>query len=125
MDLARNVFVLASPLLHFPFNTLIDGSDYVGGSLSVTFPAGVNVMSFNVSIINDNIAELAESFTLDLVIPAASAAMGVIAGSPDTATVNIMDDEGELNSSWLSTSFPSVPCLMISYIFHFSGGRQF
>ena len=89
------------------------------------FPAGVNVMSFNVSIINDNIAELAESFTLDLVIPAASAAMGVIAGSPDTATVNIMDDEGELNSSWLSTSFPSVPCLMISYIFHFSGGRQF
>ena len=51
-------------------------------------------MSFNVSIINDNIAELAESFTLTLEIPAASAAMGVIAGSPDTATVNIVDDEG-------------------------------
>ena len=72
-------------------------------------PAGVNLMSFNVSIINDNIAELAESFTLNLVIPPASAAMGVIAGSPDTATVNIMDDEGELNSSWLSTSFRYIP----------------
>ena len=60
----------------------------------MTFPAGVNVISFNVSIINDNIAELAESFTLDLKIPDAIAAMGVIAWSPDTATVNIMDNEG-------------------------------
>ena len=77
-----------------PFYTLIDGSDYVGRSLLVTFPVGVNVISFNVSIINDNIAELAESFTLDLEIPAASAAMGVIAGSPDTATVTIIDNEG-------------------------------
>ena len=64
----------------------------------MTFPAGVNVIIFNVSIINDNVAEFAESFTLDLEIPAASTAMGVIAGSPDTATVNIIDDEGELHS---------------------------
>ena len=32
----------------------------------MTFPAGVNVISFNVTIINDNIAECAELFTLDL-----------------------------------------------------------
>ena len=74
--------------------THTDGSDYVGGTFSVTFPAGVNVASFNVSIINDNIAELDESFTLELEIPPASAAMGVLKVSPDTATVNIMDDEG-------------------------------
>ena len=80
------------------FTSLTGGSDYSGVSFSVTFPAGVNAMSFNVPIINDNIAELAESFTLDLEIPAASAAMGVMKGSPDTATVNIMDDEGELNA---------------------------
>ena len=52
------------------------------------------MISFNVTIIDDNIAELAELFTLDLEIPDASAAMGVIKGSPDTATVNIIDDEG-------------------------------
>ena len=75
-------------------NSLTVGSDYMGESFSVTFPAGVNAITFNVPIINDNIAELAESFTLDLVIPPASTAMGVEKGSPDTATVNIMDDEG-------------------------------
>ena len=67
------------------------GSDYEGARFSVTFPAGVNVISFNVNIIDDNIAELAELFTLDLEIPAASAAMGIIKGSPDTATVNITE----------------------------------
>ena len=60
----------------------------------MTFPAGVNVISFNVTIIDNNVAELAELFILDLEIAAASAAMGVIKGSPDTAAVNIMDDEG-------------------------------
>ena len=52
------------------------------------------MISFNVTIIDDNIAELAELFTLDLEIPTASVVMGVVKGSPDTATVNIMDDEG-------------------------------
>ena len=52
------------------------------------------MISFNVTIIDDNIAECAELFALDLEIPPAFAAMGIIKGSPDTATVNIMDDEG-------------------------------
>ena len=82
------------PHILSPMNSLTVGSDYEGESFLVTFPAGVNVITFNVPIINDNIAELAESFTLDLAIPPASTAMGVIAGSPDTATVNVMDDEG-------------------------------
>ena len=60
----------------------------------MTFPARVNVISFNVTIIDDNIAELAEMFTLDLEIPDVAAAMGVIKGSPDTATISIMADEG-------------------------------
>ena len=74
------------------------GSDYEGERFTVTFPAGVNVISFNVTIIDDNIAELAELFTLDLMIPAASVAMGVIKGSPDEATVKIIDDEGMCNT---------------------------
>ena len=72
-----------------------DGSDFVGGRFPVTFPAGVNVVSFNVSILDDTIAECAKLFNLDLDIPEAAAGMGVIRGSPDTATVHIMDDDGE------------------------------
>ena len=53
------------------------------------------MISFNVTIIDDNIAECAELFTFDLEILAAYAALGVMKGSPDIATVNIMDDDGE------------------------------
>ena len=60
------------------------------------------MISFNVTIIDDAVAELAELFSFELEIPAASAAMGVIKGSPDNATVNIMDDEGMCNTLWCS-----------------------
>ena len=75
--------------------THTDGSDYTGGPYEVTFPAGVNVVSFNVSILDDAIAECAKLFNLDLDIPQTAADMGVIRGSPDTATIHIMDDDGE------------------------------
>ena len=78
----------------FPF-PFLGGSDYKGERFTVTFPAGVNVISFNVAIIDDNIAELAEFFTLYLEIPDAAAILGVIKGSPSTATISIMSDEGE------------------------------
>ena len=58
------------------------------------------MISFNVTIIDDNIAELAELFTLNLEIPATSADMGVMKESPDNATVNIADDESECNTVW-------------------------
>ena len=61
----------------------------------MTFPAGMNVIGFSVTIIDDNIAELAELFTLDLEIPAVAEAIGVLKGSPYNATVNIIDDDGK------------------------------
>ena len=67
----------------------------MGGLFPVSFPAGVNVISFNVSIINNEVVETTEDFFLHLEIPPASATMGVIKGSPDNATVNIMDDDSE------------------------------
>ena len=91
-----NAFILPNYTYSSSFVYILNagGSDYEGERFNVTFPAGVNVISFNVTIIDDNIAELAELFTLYLEIPAAFAAVGVIKGLPDTATVNIMDDEG-------------------------------
>ena len=86
-------------LLYKQFNyistTHTDGSDYTGGPFEVTFPAGVNVVSFNIPILDDAIAECAKLFNLDLDIPQTAADMGVLRGSPDTATVHIMDDDGE------------------------------
>ena len=87
-------------LLHITFfpdltTTHTDGSDYTGGPYEVTFPAGVNVVSLIVSILDDAIAECAKLFNLDLDIPEAATGMGVIRGSPDTTTIHIMDDDGE------------------------------
>ena len=72
-----------------------EGEDYRGAQFSVFFPPGENNISFNVSIINDDVIELDERFALDLEIPEAAAALRVVRGSPDTATVNILDDDSE------------------------------
>ena len=55
----------------------------------------MNKVSFNVPILDGTIAECAKLFNLDLDITEAAAGMCVIRGSPDTATVHIMDDDGE------------------------------
>ena len=72
-----------------------DGEDYRGGQFSVFFPPGENNISINVPIINDDVIEFDESFTLVLDIPEAAAALRVVRGSPDTATVNILDNDSE------------------------------
>ena len=47
----------------------------------------------SIPITDDNVLEGTESFTGSLSIPQASADLGVSAGSADTATVNILDDD--------------------------------
>ena len=59
------------------------------------FPPGMNIVNFNVSILNDEVAELPKEFFLDLEIPPEAANMGIVTGTPDTATVNIRDDDSE------------------------------
>ena len=62
------------------------------------FPAGVNIASFNVTILDDRIAECPEEFFLDLKIPPAAQLMGVARVKPYTATVNITDEDGDCSS---------------------------
>lgn len=69
----------------------------------MTFPANINTATFDVPILDDEIAECPEEFILVLEIPRAVTAMGVIKGSPDIATVNIADEDSECDS--LATSF--------------------
>ena len=70
------------------------------------FPARVNEVSFTVTIRDEGQGELNEEFYIDLEIPSSTANLGVIKddSSPSTATVTILDDDGECSSSALCTT---------------------
>ena len=62
---------------------------------SVSFRAGVNEVSFTVTINDNRLVEQTEEFYIELEIPSAAANRGVVKNSPDNATVFIQDDDGE------------------------------
>jgi hypothetical protein len=70
--------------------------DYVEvPTMTITFPAGVIVVTIPVTTTNDDVAELPERFTGVLSNPTG----GLILGDDDMATININDDDGELGQS--------------------------
>ena len=69
-----------------------DGDDYVSGPYNITIPAGRTIVSFDVSIIDNNIYEQREQF--DVYIEQISTLSGVHIGSSYIATVVIADDSG-------------------------------
>ena len=64
--------------------------DYTSGPYTVTFPAGVTMVAFNVPINDDNIYEGNENFMLTI---NSSLPNGVTRGTPSEATVTIVDDD--------------------------------
>ena len=69
------------------------GDDYSSGPYTVMFPAGMTTAYFVVSIINDNLLEGNETFTLTLnplLLPS-----DVIIGDPAEAIITIVDGAGE------------------------------
>lgn len=66
------------------------GTDYSHGPYTVEFPANEIKASFNVSIINDDILELNEIFSLFI-----SPSSHIVAGYPDRVLVMIEDDDSE------------------------------
>lgn len=73
---------------------LLDGEDYNGGTIAVEFPAGINRVTVLVSIKDDDIVELDETFTALLVIPTTASTVGVVIMTPDSAMVTIQNDDG-------------------------------
>ena len=63
--------------------------DYTSGPYSVTFPAGVMSVPFNISINYDNIFEDNENFTLTI---NSSLPTGVMVDNPGQTTVTIIDE---------------------------------
>ena len=71
----------------------IGSNDYLSGSYPVKFVAEMTSASFNVSIRNDNLLELDETF--ELVINTSSLPIDVTVGMPARATVTIVDDDSK------------------------------
>ena len=60
------------------------------------FRAGVNQVTFTVTIRDERLIEPDEKFYIELEIPSAAAnSCGVVKASPDNATVIIQNDDGE------------------------------
>ena len=70
---------------------MIGSCDYDSGRHSVTFPAGVTHISFNINITDDDLFEGPEVF--NLAITSSLLPSNVFLGSPSRATVTIVDDE--------------------------------
>ena len=69
--------------------------DYGSGPYSVTFPAGMTSVPFDIPINNDDIVEGNEIFMLTIDPASLPTDVSVTVGSPDQATVTIVDDDGK------------------------------
>ena len=65
--------------------------DYDSGPYTVTFPAGVTMVAFDVPINDDKISEDVENFMLTII--QTSLPTDVSQHTPSKATVNIVDNE--------------------------------
>ena len=78
-----------------PFSLLIvDGADYTGGLLNATF-SGSSTAVVQVPTLPDDLVEGVENFTAVILVPAETTC-NITAGSPDTATVQINDEDSKL-----------------------------
>ena len=68
-----------------------DGTDYSKLNFTVDYLDGPCTYYYNVSILNDDIGEFRENFTLEVKIPPEAAAVCVFKGSPATTTIEIID----------------------------------
>ena len=77
------------------FATHLGGNDYAGEGFSVAFSIGDTVISFNIPIVDDDVVEASEQFSLRLEIPDKAASSGITKGTQyATANVTIVNDDG-------------------------------
>ena len=83
-----------------------EGEDYIGREFFVMFPPGSTKDSFTVPIINDDVFEFDEMFSLALEIPQSAQNIGVMRGVPFMANVTIINDECESTFNCFCCKFP-------------------
>ena len=67
--------------------------DYGAGPYNITFLAGRTKVVFNVTIVDDNVVETDENFTLT--IDPSSLPSKILVGSPSQTRVTILDDDSK------------------------------
>ena len=75
----------------FMYALYVGGTDYNSKSYSVTFPAGMTSVLFDIQIIDDSIVESNETFILNIIN--SSLPSGITASNPSQATVIIRNDD--------------------------------
>ena len=92
MSLVR--YLLDVPL--YFYISFTGGVDYIAGPYSVTFPSGMTIASFDISITNDNMFEGSEDVKIEIID--SSLPNGIAVGYPDHAIVTIVDDDSKMAS---------------------------
>ena len=72
-------------------NNFIGGNDYIATSYNITIPSQTTHVLFNISIIDDNILEDTENFTVTIM----SSQPSITVNTPDQTTIIIVDDDGK------------------------------
>ena len=70
----------------------LDGSDYQRVNRTLTFQPNENQMCFEVPILNDELDEGTESFSVEIISVPSS---GVVLGDPGRSIISITDNDGE------------------------------
>ena len=83
----------------FPSPLLTVNMDYLPEFLNVTFKPGIRTAQVTISIVNDNILEMATETVLMVLIPSQDNAKDVCVTTPETAILRIMDDDSELEKA--------------------------
>lgn len=83
--------------------TANDGQDYTGVQSTLTFAANTRNRTISVPILNDNIAEDAETFTITLRNPQVTGVNATLV-TPSTITITILDDESQVSFALDSSS---------------------
>ena len=73
---------------------IVAGDDYLQQDLELTFEPTTASLNVVIPLVNDDIMEAEERFSLSLQL--AVAAQNAVIGSPSSASVNITDDDGML-----------------------------
>ena len=108
-----------SPSFH-PNHVSSEGEDYTGMEFQVPLLAGVNKASFSIPIVDDNIFELEEDFSLTLEIPQAAQDIGVMRGDPFMANITITSDECECLLVIVMDPNLPLPQILLNASAHFS-----
>lgn len=96
----------------------IENEDYIHRTHNITFPAGMTSISFDVSIIDDNILEGNENFTLS--IDLSSLPYGFIITNSTQATITIVDNDCKYYSLLLIHTYINLKltvCLQLYIIY--------